>query len=482
MDLRQALIEENVASTEQVEEALARQVLYGGDLITNLLDRCLIDEGRAQRALCRAYTLPAAPRGELPRATGEALERLPLASAQRYALYPLKADGPVLTVAASEPPSRSVVFNLRTAHNVQLEVLLTLDVRVRQALAREGNTTLEPRAFKALARLDQLTGPSSRPPNPLLDAPSFSSLPQAPSIAPMPFPKLWAEADTPTEAEFTAETAPGPRVGSPQVPGLPPVAPRPAAAARTAVVPSVAADAPPAPQSLFPRPGSLAHLAAATTTTRTRRRGPYTTKDARDELAAARSGEEMLQVFFDYAAQYFDFSLVFTLHATGAALKDSRGTLPEVAERVGTTLSFSEYPALTPPAADPTYRLVNLNEFDPRLAEWCARTGPERVLLNWVRVKERSVSLLIGGFARTSVELSDIGDVLAFCPLLSQAFERAIVLRKSGDPEPSQTPPPPLRSERPRYSMPAEGRRAEALVRTLTRDAKDKQGKRTRDE
>jgi hypothetical protein len=458
MDLRQALIEENVASAEQVEEAVARQVLYGGDLITNLLERCVIDEARAQRALCRAYTLPSAPKGELPRATHEALERLPLLSAQRFGLYPLRADGPVLTVAGSEPPSRSVIFNLRTAHNVQLEVLLTLDVRVRQALAREANNTLEPRAFKALTRLEHQLGPSSRPPNPLLDAPSFSTLPQAPSIAPMPFPKLWAEADTPTEAEFSAETSPGPRVGPP------PVAPRP-----------VPRETPAAQNSLFPRPGSLASIAAQSSSSgRARRRGPYTTRDARDDLHAARGSEEMLQVFFDYAAQFFDFSLVFTLHNTGGALRDARGVAPDVAGRVGQPLSFADYPALAGATGEQAYRLVALPELDPALAQWCDQApGAGRALLTWVRVRERAVVLLVGGFASGTVELSDIGDVLAFCPLLTQAFERAIVLRKGGDPEGMYTPPPP-RSERPRYSVPAEERRAEVLARAFRRDGKSR--------
>jgi Type II secretion system (T2SS), protein E, N-terminal domain len=463
MDLRLALIEENVASAEQVEEAVARQVLYGGDLITNLLDRWAVEEGRAQRALCRAYTLPAAPLGELPNATAEALQRLPLSEAVRYGLYPLRADGPVLTVAASEPPSRSVIFNLRTAHDVQLEVLLALDARVRQALARDGNSTMEPRAFKALTRLELQTGPSSRPPNPLLDAPSFSSLPQAPSIAPLPFPKLWADADTPTEAEFSAETSPGPRVAPP------PVAPRPAQRADAQGRADARSGRPPQ-QSLFPRPGSLASLASSTSTLRSRRRGPYTTKDAGEDLQAARSAEEMLQIFFDFAAQYFDFSLVFTLHTNSGALRDLRGTPPQVAEHLGLPLQFSDYPALTAPSPDQAYRLAVLAELDPRIAAWTGQSGQQRAVLTWVRVRGRSVMLLIGGFSQAHVELTDIGDVLAFGPLLSQAFERAIVFRKSGgEPDGSYTPGPP-RSERARHSVPPDGRRTEALVRAFTRN------------
>ena len=67
--LKHALVELGIASLEELDEAVARQQLYGADLLTNLLEVRSFTEGQALRALEHAYGLPALSPGPLPRAS-----------------------------------------------------------------------------------------------------------------------------------------------------------------------------------------------------------------------------------------------------------------------------------------------------------------------------------------------------------------------------------------------------------------------------
>src|SRR5690606_12465134 len=131
-DFRRALIEEQVATPEEVERALARQVLYGGDLITNLLDARAIDEQGAARALCRAHALAPAPLGELPYGSAQAIELLPRETASSLGIYPYRLDGDTFTVIAGQPIATAEAAGLSETLGVKIRVLLALTPRVKQ--------------------------------------------------------------------------------------------------------------------------------------------------------------------------------------------------------------------------------------------------------------------------------------------------------------------------------------------------------------
>ena len=63
MSLSSLIVQREIATIRQVEEALARQVLYGGDLVTNLLEVAPIEEWRIAVTFADSYGLSAAPPG-----------------------------------------------------------------------------------------------------------------------------------------------------------------------------------------------------------------------------------------------------------------------------------------------------------------------------------------------------------------------------------------------------------------------------------
>src|ERR1019366_1161552 len=87
------IVQREVASIRQVEEALARQVLYGGDLVTNLLEVVQLPEAVLVPLLAESVGLPAAPIGMLPPPTPEARALVPEDVAARRVVLPLSIEG-----------------------------------------------------------------------------------------------------------------------------------------------------------------------------------------------------------------------------------------------------------------------------------------------------------------------------------------------------------------------------------------------------
>ena len=101
--LSSSIVKQQVASMRDVQEALARQVLYGGDLATNLLELAAVSEAELTRLLAESHGLEAGPEGELPRAEERTLRLVPGDLALRHGLYPLDEHDGTLVVAVSDP-------------------------------------------------------------------------------------------------------------------------------------------------------------------------------------------------------------------------------------------------------------------------------------------------------------------------------------------------------------------------------------------
>src|SRR5579871_6373838 len=99
MSLSSLIVQREIATIREVEEALARQVLYGGDLVTNLLEVCRLDEASLLPIVAEYVGLPPAPAGELPRAPPEAQRLLAPEIALERSLAPLSMDRYGLVVA-----------------------------------------------------------------------------------------------------------------------------------------------------------------------------------------------------------------------------------------------------------------------------------------------------------------------------------------------------------------------------------------------
>ncbi len=506
MDLRETLVTENVASPLELDEALARQVLYGQDLVTNLLELVDLDERRTQAVIAKAYGCEAAPSGELPYASAKAIELVPREMATKLNLYPYRLDDDCLTVITSEPLDQQARISLGFSLKVELKVLIALSPRVKHAIARDYAFALDRRTQKAIAKLDQKAGPVSNQPEPLTDAPRISEMPRPRSIAPMGFPQAWADTQTPIGQELTAETVKQPEVRSKQqmaadltgeapktsrsflVPEGPAAKLEKAAASNGQAASAAAAPAQPNPaqpnpaqpaaaQAASAQPGAvqaappanaLAGTAPASAVQGRRRRGPYTTAQAKKDLRRTSTPQQVLEVYFDYAAQYFDHAAAFTIKGNKESgdrfkLRATSG-MPDVPS-TSKQLPVADYPQLKVVVDGRRWLSVAIAQKDPALAAMLGLKTPHKAVLLPINLREHCVLVLFGAFGNADVTLADVGELLAFEALVTQALEHAIRARKNQGPNqkaPSINPPAP------KYSPPPAEQRAAALTSVLT--------------
>ena len=410
--LSSQLVEREIATMKQVEEALARQVLYGGDLATNLLEVLGGErEGALTYVLAEHYALRPAKTGELPRPSDDVLKLVPAETAGRHALCPLGREGASLLVAVSEPLPAEAEDQLSFALGMPIVQLAAPLVRIRQALARDYKLPLDRRQLRLIAKLEGFPDPmpSSMPPAPPGGAgPSF----HAPR-----FPKPFG---------FNQEVETKPGVGTDRPPP------------------------PDAPLGYVPTPARrlirwMQRTAQSHAQKRVRRRrGPMTIGQAEEALSVADSAEEALSVFFDFAQQFFAYSALFVVHGDLAEGRDSYGpgATREQVTGIGVALDLPSCLSLAKGRLAPVCMTLPKEGLDASLAKDLGRTPTAAIVVVPVTVRRRCVALIYGDDADSPVELDQVGDVVAAASLTANRLETLVTVRKRRKDAAASMPPP----------------------------------------
>lgn len=524
--LSSTLVRRGAASMRAVEDAIARQVLHGGDLPTNLLELGAVDEGVLTGILAESAGLDAAPFGRLEAPSPAVLRLIPTDLALRHAIFPIAQPGRVLIVAAAEPLSTAVLDDLGFALDLEISTRISPLVRVRQALAEHYGVPLERRFARLVARLDGLRdpNPSAMPPADLegyrMRAPQPISVP-APSFgtgvstAPSPLddreplvPPASIRASrgrledvpamkTPFKAALAAQPVPvfADDEGRPlSLDELTPLAP--ALRAPSEPVPSRAAaqapSAPPpaaAPRSTLETTHALAgwvryeiqneRASALLDKTRSelrpalrssRRKGPFTVAMAEEELEAAATTDAVLDVVFAFSAQFFEYSALFVIQGDLAEGRDAAGpgASRERVTALGVPLDLPSSLERLRRGRAPMVGPLEIEGLDADLIRDLGREGarPGRsVALLPLMIRTRAVAILFGDDGEADVTLSGLGDVISFTSLATRALERILVRKKLGARAPEMPLRPPTSAAPSPASRPPTRPAAEAVAR-----------------
>jgi hypothetical protein len=187
MSLSSLLVQREVATLREVEEALARQVLYGGDLLLNLFEVSRPDEQKLAAVLAELHALDGAPGGMLPRAADRALALVPPDMARRGVFLPVAVDGDRLSVIVAEPLPSALENEISFALGVRLVQRVAPGFRILEAVARDYGQPTDRRVERLLARLSTDEGVDSGGPmsEPLLGPElAVRAPPRAPSMHP----------------------------------------------------------------------------------------------------------------------------------------------------------------------------------------------------------------------------------------------------------------------------------------------------------
>ncbi len=384
MSLSTLIVQREIASIREVEEALARQVLYGGDLITNLLEVCRLDEAQLLPIVAESLGLPPAPPGELPRPDPEAQRLVAAEVAVQRNLAPLTVDRYGLVIAVAEPLTAEVEQELSFALAMPISQKIAPLVRIRQALTRDYGVPLDRRLQRLLLRM-MTEGPrSSTSFPPLHNADIRLGAPRPPSILP---------------------AAPLPAPVPPVRPSVPP-----GGGARTLMR---ATEAPPA------RP-------------QRRRRGAITVDGARTELEAAGERDTIFDLLFEFARQYFDYTAFFIVHGEIAEGRDAYGdgSARDKVARIGMPLDMPSILSLAREKKATIQKVPAGDGLDAVLMSDLGRAGKTVCIVLPVVVRTRVVAMLVGDGGDTGIAKQTLAEVEGIVAQASAAFERLIVRRK----------------------------------------------------
>src|SRR5579864_6647489 len=120
MSLSSLVVQREVATMRQVEEALARQVIYGGDMATNLMEVAAVDEEALTRLIAESMHLAPAPHGALPLSQDSA-RLVPSETAMAHVVVPISLEGEVLVLAVAERLSHDVEERLMFAIGMAID-------------------------------------------------------------------------------------------------------------------------------------------------------------------------------------------------------------------------------------------------------------------------------------------------------------------------------------------------------------------------
>jgi hypothetical protein len=443
MSLSSLIVQREVASIRQVEEALARQVLYGGDLVTNLMEVVQLPETVLVPLLAESVGLLAAPVGMLPPPTPQARALVPEEVAARKAVMPMSVEGERLILAVSEPLGRDDLEELAFALGVRIEERIAPSVRIAEALARVYGVPLERRMARLVGRLagHDPTVPNSLPP---LKGPK-------PSVAPLPgalthdLPKL----NPPGMPVLGTLRLPEPRAPQDNVARVeqlerfedlippkpasiraPTAAPAPTPGTTSTSVMRAVGDLRALPNLLRePKPGHDLP----------RRRGPVTLDRVTEELGEINDREGLLRLFFDFGRQFFEYSAIFVVHGELAEGRDAFGSGAgrDRVLAIGVPLEIPSMLRTVRERAAPLCAVPESGGLDGVLMADLKRDMRSQVLVIPIVVRSRVVAFFIADDGPAGIDPSSQGEVTTVAALVGREFERLIVRMKlsgfSGD-------------------------------------------------
>lgn len=476
--LSSLLVSRGVASMRAVEDAIARQVLYGGDLATNLLEVADVSEHELGLAVAESLGMQPATSGRLL-ATPAIARILPRDLAIRHAVFPLARDGSRLLVATTQPLGTAVEADLSAALGLEIRALSALSIRVRQALLDFYDAPLDRRSMKLLARLEGHAEPSLdsappptrneapvRLPRPAsIPAPTFGTGLPATSVSASidalyasfgagPWP-VGRESAEPSPLDPKRRVAPTVKEGTIDLDALDPLgAGDGEAATARSREPSAAPAAPATPPGdaasaevtapAAPSPGVRARALRALRASRIvapprRHKGPLTLAQVEEQLSRAESGDRALELFFGFSAQFFEYSALFAVHGELAEGRDAHGPGADAVKvaGIGVPLDLPSSLERARKRASPLVAPLASDGVDRELARDLGRDEHASVRTRNVAfvplvLRGKTVAILYGDDGAASVELSLIGDVIACAGLTATALEALILKKKSG--------------------------------------------------
>jgi hypothetical protein len=134
--LGELLIEENLLTQTQLEEALQTQVIFGGKLGTVLIEMGLITEDTLAENLGKLISIPCASPGQLQNIPEDIIKIINPELADKHKVVPVAVSGKNLTLAMADPRNLKSIDEISFRSGYIVRPILALEVRLVIALEK----------------------------------------------------------------------------------------------------------------------------------------------------------------------------------------------------------------------------------------------------------------------------------------------------------------------------------------------------------
>ncbi|MBX3275369.1 MAG: hypothetical protein KF729_34200 [Sandaracinaceae bacterium] len=390
--LTSLLVRDGVVPVRKIEEALSRQVISGGDVETVLLEMNAVPENVLAGYRAATFGLSAATREEVSAAPPQVIALVPREVAVEHRLVPLRVEGRALHVAAHEPLTREQEERVGFLLGFELVVHIVCEVRIAAALALHYGAELAPRMIRLVDRVrarDSGSLPAvgaSIPPRGLEG--HAAELPD--KLAP---PSTTPYAGTSRSGSFLLEPA-EPEGG--------------------------AAPSQPPPRQSAP-PSALR-----------RHRGPLTLAAAERYLKGASSRDEILEVLFAYAHQFFDYTALFVVHEDRLDGVEAAGVGAPPSEVRALSIPLDRPGAFAEVRRTraPLVLRLDRTETDRDVAVGLRRPSTPHAFLMPIAIRTRVVVVLYGDRNGDEFDIGAVMELVKLGPRVVEAFEQLILRKK----------------------------------------------------
>lgn len=395
--LTSLLVRDGVVPVRKIEEALQRQVISGGDVETVLLEMDAVSENVLAAYRAAVHELTPATREEVSSVPPEVVELVPREVAVEHRIIPLRVTDRTLHVAAHEPLTSEQEERIGFLLGFDLVIHIACDVRIAAGLALHYQAELAPRMIRLV---DAVRGRSS------------GKVPQVGKVkkgqlrghgADLPdksAPRGTSPFGTSRSGSFILEPAPPEPGDEPKKKGK-----------------SVR---PPAERASF---ADLKRL-----------RGPMTLPAGERLLKRASDRDQIVEVFFAFARQFFDYTALFVVHDDVADGREAYGVgaPTDQVRAMSIPLDVPSAFAEVVRTRVPQVRTLDQTDVDRDISVGLRRPANPPALLMPIAIRQRVVLILYGD---RNGELFDIGtamELVRFGPCVVESLEQLIIRRKRG--------------------------------------------------
>lgn len=402
------LVQNRIVGVVQIEKALQRQVIYGGDLATNLLELSVADEDDIARYAGCAFGMPVLERLSLANLDERLVRMIPWEKANEHRFVPVGLDHDKMVVAVSSPIPENALEEVAFLLGVEFVPHFVLEFRLALALNRCYGIPLSKRMLKLKKRLapdTEIDLPPILPPPEMrhglltgIDPRQDADVSEVPSLVTI------SDGDALDEGNESGvgviEEAGGTytdRVSIPEEKG-------------GFLASATAAE-------LEPIEGAIPDIEAA-----------------RSRLDQTRQRDEVIDIFLQTVSSVFEYAVLFVIQGNQAKAH-SRATETDGVSRIGgPTLRVDEGGMFETAFKTASFYLgaPGKTASDNDALQKMNRERPKNCAILPVVLRERVILLLYGDSGSLGVKSEHISELTRLTQLVSQTFDRILMEKKYG--------------------------------------------------